>query len=72
MWPSVVLEEHYPIQELAPDLLLDGLFEPKQRVAIPLYGATCETALRTPLSSCDKSVKHAPLCAKKFYNCSLC
>ncbi|GBO32308.1 hypothetical protein AVEN_147757-1 [Araneus ventricosus] len=34
MWPSVVLEKHYPIRELA--LVLDGLFEAQQRVAIPL------------------------------------
>ncbi|GBM67437.1 hypothetical protein AVEN_265393-1 [Araneus ventricosus] len=36
MWPSVVLEKHYLIRELAPVLVLDGLFEPQQRVAIPL------------------------------------
>ncbi|GBN93546.1 hypothetical protein AVEN_164835-1 [Araneus ventricosus] len=27
----------------------------------PEYGAPCDTALRTPLSSCDNFVKHAPL-----------
>ncbi|GBN06785.1 hypothetical protein AVEN_214892-1 [Araneus ventricosus] len=36
MRSSVVLEKHYPIRELAPTLILDGLFELQQRVAIPL------------------------------------
>ncbi|GBN88347.1 hypothetical protein AVEN_53730-1 [Araneus ventricosus] len=36
IWPSIVLGKHYPVQELAPVLVLDGLFEPQQHVAVPL------------------------------------
>ncbi len=50
MWPSVVLQKHYPFRELVSTLVLDGLFN-----------GFFLMALRTPLSSYDKFGKHAPL-----------
>ncbi|GIX77183.1 hypothetical protein CEXT_383221 [Caerostris extrusa] len=38
MRPSVVMEKHYPIQELASAPALDGLFEPQQSVTVLLSG----------------------------------
>ncbi|GBN84116.1 hypothetical protein AVEN_11592-1 [Araneus ventricosus] len=38
----------------------------------PEYGAPCDTALRTPLSSCDKFVRYAALLREELNNCSLC
>lgn len=35
-WPSVVIENHFPIQELIPAVVPDGLLDPQLRVAIPL------------------------------------
>ncbi|GIX67346.1 hypothetical protein CEXT_45891 [Caerostris extrusa] len=41
MWFSVVMEKHYPLRNLVPALVLDGLFEPQPLIAILLSVNCC-------------------------------
>ncbi|GBM31953.1 hypothetical protein AVEN_117523-1 [Araneus ventricosus] len=63
MWPSVALENHYPIRELAPALALDGLFVPMQPVALE-HRARHSSQYTSFI--CDKFVNHSPLCANHY------